>query len=68
MNSQNPTSRRQFLAATTAFGALLASSCMPDSAEAAERSYGPLQTDPEGLFDLPAGFSYRATLAISGPW
>ena len=54
--------RRQFLRATgTAFAALAASGCARGglSTAAATASYGPLLPDPNGLIDLPAGFSYR---------
>ena len=51
--------RRQFLSATaTAFGALSLSGCMTRGAEQAA-GYGPLVPDPNGLIDLPQGFSYR---------
>jgi uncharacterized protein len=62
MTEPLPDSRRHFLAATgTAFAALLASGCMLREArrDAAGTSYGPLLPDPEGLLDLPQGFSYR---------
>jgi secreted PhoX family phosphatase len=56
-------SRRQFLSATgTAFTALLASGCVLRQSlatAASDASYGPLLPDPEGLLDLPQGFSYR---------
>ena len=60
-------SRRQFLGATgTAFAALLASGCTAGpgartavSSGKAFAGYGPLVSDPAGLLDLPAGFSYR---------
>lgn len=62
----NPT-RRQFLrrstAATAGFLALRRALATPALAlsEAASRSYGygKLVADPEGLFDLPEGFSYQ---------
>ncbi|OYW44008.1 MAG: phosphatase [Sphingomonadales bacterium 32-68-7] len=56
------TDRRRFLRATgTAFAALAASGCMRGSlaAAAGRAGYGPLVTDPAGLIDLPAGFTYR---------
>lgn len=56
------TDRRQFLRATgSAFAALAASGCMRTglAAAGAARDYGPLLPDPEGLIDLPRGFSYR---------
>ena len=45
----------------TAFAALAASGCMRTglAATAGPVSYGPLLPDPNGLVDLPAGFSYR---------
>ena len=56
-------SRRQFLHATgSAFAALAASGCVHTplaSAPPAGTGYGPLVSDPLGLADLPAGFSYR---------
>ena len=58
--------RRQFLAATaTAFGALMLAGCgrrdadNPPPAASAPIGYGALLSDPQGLLDLPAGFSYR---------
>jgi secreted PhoX family phosphatase len=54
--------RRQFLRATgTAFAALAASGCMRRTLSTAggASAYGPLLADPNGLIDLPAGFSYR---------
>ena len=54
--------RRQFLRATgTAFAALAASGCMRTglASAAGPVNYGPLLPDPNGLVDLPAGFSYR---------
>ena len=60
----SPFDRRQFLAATgSAFGALALSGCMsrPVGRTVAPTfaGYGPLVADPEGLLDLPQGFSYR---------
>ncbi|MDZ4139924.1 MAG: DUF839 domain-containing protein [Erythrobacter sp.] len=63
--------RRRFLGATaSAFAALAASGCMNRSAPAGKSravaagsgfgGYGALDPDPEGLLDLPEGFSYRA--------
>ncbi len=58
-------SRRQFLSTTgTAFAALIASGCVtrgaaPSTAVADFAGYGPLVPDPQGLMDLPEGFSYR---------
>ena len=54
--------RRQFLRATgSAFAALAASGCMRDGLATAggATNYGPLVPDPNGLIDLPSGFSYR---------
>lgn len=53
--------RRRFLSATaTAFAALAASGCQARGrAVTPANIYGPLVSDPAGLLDLPAGFSYR---------
>ena len=57
--------RRQFLSRTgTAFAALIASGCVARGSNHGASStsfsgYGPLVSDPNGLLDLPAGFSYR---------
>ncbi|MBX7493895.1 PhoX family protein [Qipengyuania sp. 1NDW9] len=53
--------RRQFLSATaSAFAALSLSGCMTRGPALANfDGYGPLVPDPEGLLDLPEGFSYR---------
>lgn len=54
--------RRQFLRATgSAFAALAASGCMrtPLAATGGTADYGPLLPDPNGLVDLPSGFTYR---------
>jgi secreted PhoX family phosphatase len=55
--------RRRFLQATgSAFAALLASGCLarPDTTQPmATIGYGPLRADPDGILDLPEGFSYR---------
>lgn len=59
--------RRQFLSATTtAFAALIASGCVARGASSASAAtgepfagYGPLVPDPNGVLDLPEGFSYR---------
>jgi uncharacterized protein len=63
--------RRRFLSATaTAFGALALANCGGGGSGTANPSpsptptpapigYGALQSDPAGLLDLPAGFSYR---------
>ncbi len=62
--------RRQFLAATgSAFSALVASGCMirgtsvPD-AQPSRAGYGPLVPDPNGMLDLPEGFSYRVLSSL----
>ena len=64
MDQLTATDRRRFLSATgTAFAALLASGCTARTAATAASpsfaGYGPLVSDPDGLFDLPKGFSYR---------
>lgn len=55
--------RRRFLQATgTAFAALLASGCLARPSVtglATSVGYGPLRADPNGILDLPEGFSYR---------
>lgn len=53
--------RRQFLSATaSAFAALSLSGCMTRGAmPSGFAGYGPLVADPQGLLDLPEGFSYR---------
>lgn len=54
--------RRQFLRATgSAFAALAASGCVraPLASAGGARDYGPLLPDPNGLIDLPKGFTYR---------
>ena len=58
--------RRHFLGATgAAFSGLLLSGCagrmatQGATAAAPFEGYGPLVTDPNGLLDLPRGFSYR---------
>lgn len=59
--------RRQFLRATgTAFAALAASGCMREglAASGGAPGYGPLLSDPNGLIDLPAGFSYRVLSSL----
>ncbi len=55
-------SRRRFLHATgTAFAALAANGCTRAGLATTPGApgYGPLLTDPDGLIDLPEGFSYR---------
>lgn len=59
--------RRQFLGATgSAFAALLASGCMTRGVGGATAftDYGPLVADPNGILDLPAGFSYRVLSSL----
>ena len=53
--------RRQFLSATaSAFAALSLSGCMTRGAMPSSfAGYGPLVPDPQGLLDLPEGFTYR---------
>lgn len=63
-------SRRQFLArtATVSAGAALAGLFATSGPAGAFplAGYGPLQTDPLGLVDLPVGFSYKV-LALTNP-
>lgn len=60
-----PTDRRQFLRATgSAFAALAAAGCAARTAGGLAAlpvadAYGALVSDPAGILDLPAGFSYR---------
>src|SRR5690606_36425971 len=59
--------RRQFLRATgTAFAALAASGCVRGGLATATgpASYGALVPDPNGLIDLPPGFSYRVLSSL----
>jgi len=59
--------RRRFLHATgTAFAALAASGCLRGGIASAQGAagYGPLVPDPQGLIDLPAGFSYRVLSSL----
>lgn len=64
MTSDNQ-NRRQFLIATgSAFAALVASGCVARDTDAVLGAstfsgYGPLLPDPDGLLDLPEGFTYR---------
>jgi hypothetical protein len=61
------TGRRQFLRATgTALAALAASGCVRTGLASANAAagYGPLVPDPNGLIDLPAGFSYRVISSL----
>lgn len=56
--------RRNFLRMTSAaFSALAASGCAGGAvgiaSNSTSRNYGPLVADPNGLLDLPQGFSYR---------
>ncbi|HAU21531.1 MAG TPA: phosphatase [Erythrobacter sp.] len=63
--------RRKFLAATSsAFAALAASGCSMRMASAGtlpEPGYGELLPDPEGLLDLPPGFTYRVISKFGDP-
>ncbi|MFA9200551.1 MAG: alkaline phosphatase PhoX [Cypionkella sp.] len=55
-----PMHRRSFLGATAgAFAALAASSCTTTRGRGGRIGYGALVPDPNGLVDLPQGFSYR---------
>jgi hypothetical protein len=59
--------RRRFLGATgSAFAALASSGCMRTGVVSASgpTGYGPLMPDPQGLIDLPAGFSYRVLSSL----
>lgn len=61
--------RRTFLNATgTAFAALTASGCitrpLPDQPFSRAIGYGLLAPDPQGLLDLPAGFSYQVISSL----
>ncbi|HUG73857.1 MAG TPA: alkaline phosphatase PhoX [Steroidobacteraceae bacterium] len=62
------TSRRQFTLALTgtAFAGLLGACASTSVADPGRRprAYGELVADPEGLLDLPAGFSYRVISAF----
>ena len=63
------TDRRHFLAATgLGFAALAASGCHARGKPiASAKGYGPLVPDPQGLLDLPAGFSYRVVSELGQP-
>jgi len=71
MSVKIPT-RRQFIGSTgLAFAGLLASGCMSRSAAGVLSGaaptitgYGPLIADPNGLLDLPSGFSYRVLSSL----
>jgi len=55
-----PMHRRSFIGATaSAFAALVASGCTTMSTRDGRVGYGALVPDPNGLIDLPQGFSYR---------
>ena len=61
--------RRTFLSATgTAFAALTASGgnarALPDRSFTRAVGYGQLDPDPQGVLDLPPGFSYRVISAL----
>ena len=62
--------RRRFLHATgAAFAALAASGCVRTGlgSTSAAMAYGPLVPDPNGLIDLPAGFTYRVISSLGEP-
>lgn len=65
--------RRQFLSATgSAFAAILANGCMARGQQGATtaaefRDYGSLIPDPNGMLDLPKGFSYRLLSKLGDP-
>ena len=72
MDQITATDRRRFLSVTgSAFAALLASGCAARSGAIATSpalaGYGPLVPDPDGLFDLPQGFSYRVISKLGDP-
>jgi uncharacterized protein len=54
---------------STAFAGLALSACAPRPARLAPSAagYGPLQPDPAGLLDLPAGFGYRVISSLGEP-
>ena len=59
--------RRRFIRSTGgAFAALAASGCARTGlgSTSAATGYGPLVSDPNGLIDLPAGFSYRVISSL----
>lgn len=59
--------RRRFLKATgSAFAALAANGCMRAGLTSAPGAigYGPLVSDPNGVLDLPDGFSYRVLSSL----
>ncbi len=61
--------RRTFLNATgAAFAAITASGCitrpLPDQPFSRAVGYGPLAPDPQGVLDLPSGFSYRVISSL----
>ena len=68
--SAHTQNRREFMTvAATAFSALIASGCVtrgaaPSATNTPFAGYGPLQADPEGLLDLPDGFSYRVLSSL----
>ena len=66
-----PLDRRRFLAATSAFAGLAASGCTTaSSGPPAPRAlvYGQLVKDPDGVLDLPQGFSYRVVSRLAMRW
>lgn len=71
-------SRREFHASLTAsaFAAFLASGCTTGAARpvrvaaadsGGSEGYGPLLPDPQGLLDLPQGFTYRVISSLGEP-
>ncbi|QNM82432.1 DUF839 domain-containing protein [Sphingomonas sabuli] len=61
--------RRQFGASfiATAFAGLTASGCVTRRETGGVAGYGALVEDPNGLVDLPQGFSYRVISALGEP-
>jgi len=63
--------RRHFLGATgMAFAAIAASGCrarLGPAIASADAGYGALIPDPDGLIDLPQGFSYRVLSKLGDP-
>lgn len=70
MTTSPTQNRREFMKVTaTAFSALIASGCVtrgaaPGAADSPFAGYGPLEADPNGLLDLPEGFSYRVLSSL----
>ncbi len=64
-----PIDRRHFLASTSvAFGGLVVSGCLrstgPIGEMASDSRFGALQPDPNGILDLPQGFTYRVLSSL----